>query len=168
MTTLSSRRKGLVHPPEAPACFRVLKTAVPLTGPDDTYWIAKAVWREHREGYEGFLIYADPDHYLFLDQAEADTVSTVIADREEIADQQQGEPLEDLAGTYDNALHVAFFSTLPLRLFDLPLHMRLTLTAVLWGLCLIFYLLLFPATAQGLVLLFPLVFSAWLFQCVDI
>jgi hypothetical protein len=62
--------------PEYPASFQLLGTPVPLAGPEDTYWIAQASWVEG--GYEGFLIYADATHYLFLDQKESHTTAVVL------------------------------------------------------------------------------------------
>lgn len=64
--------------PSHPVQFRLASVPAPLAGMDDTYWIARATWADGQSAYEGFLIYSDAEHYLFLDQEEARTAARMI------------------------------------------------------------------------------------------
>src|SRR5258708_12673612 len=66
-------------PPECPPRFHLLENPVPLAGPEDTYWIAEALWVAESESHEGFLIYAGKLDYLFLDRKEAHLASRIMA-----------------------------------------------------------------------------------------
>jgi hypothetical protein len=74
-----SQESDVASIPAHPNAFLLEGTSFPLAGWDDTYWIAKAVWVDGQSDDEGFLIYADASHYLFLDQEEARAALLVLA-----------------------------------------------------------------------------------------
>jgi hypothetical protein len=75
----ASRISNAASVPEHPAAFRLTGRSLPLAGLDDTYWIARAVWMDGESNDEGFLIYADARHYLFLDEEEAHTAALLLS-----------------------------------------------------------------------------------------
>ena len=79
MMELPSQKSDAASIPAHPTAFRLAGTSFPLAGWDDTYWIAKAVWVDGQRDDEGFLIYADANHYLFLDEEEARAMLLVLA-----------------------------------------------------------------------------------------
>jgi hypothetical protein len=74
-----SQESDVASIPAHPNAFLLEGTSFPLAGWDDTYWIAKAVWVDGQSDDEGFLIYADANHYLFLDKEEARAALLVLA-----------------------------------------------------------------------------------------
>lgn len=64
--------------PDHPLQFCLKGEPAPLAGLDDTYWIAAATWIDGPSDNEGFLIYSDAEHYLFLDQEEARAAARMI------------------------------------------------------------------------------------------
>lgn len=79
MMKLPSCTSAVASAPDHPGAFLLAGTSLPLAGLDDTYWMAKAVWVDGQRNDEGFLIYADAHHYLFLDKEEARIAALVLS-----------------------------------------------------------------------------------------
>ncbi len=79
MMEIPSQKSDAASIPAHPPAFRLAGASFPLAGWDDTYWMAKAIWVDGQSDDEGFLIYADANHYLFLDEEEARAALLVLA-----------------------------------------------------------------------------------------
>ncbi len=163
--------------PDYPVRFRLLEEPTPLAGPEDTYWIAKAVWAADQKGYEGFLIYADETHYLFLDHEEAHTASFIMANqrhpdlprtsvlaKDQVVREASPDPPLHSADLSKQAGKSSLLTSLPLRLLDLSSNIRLLIVLLSCLFSIGLYRFLLPAEFAGMVLILPIVLASWLFQ----
>lgn len=171
MTELSSCKSDTASSPDLPAQFRLLDTPTPLAGLNDTYWIARAVWVDGQRTDEGFLIYADKKHYLFLDKEEARAAVHVLSNTQWEgkaipaggASQETATPARNLSNKPPPHSLKLIFINLPLYLLSLPkqFHLGLSLGMLFFSLSLT--MLLFPVTPSGFLLVLPIALASWLF-----
>lgn len=171
MMDFFSYKSGAAFAPPHPKTFHLVGFPLPLAGLNDTYWIARAIWMDGDDSDEGFLIYADQAHYLFLDDAEARTASLLIgAFQPELRKtraiwqktaQSISQRLQVLTALQERIF--AGLARLPLFLLTLPALTRLILIlgSVLPGLGLA--ILPVPTPSLGAVLLLPVALASWCF-----
>lgn len=171
MMDFFSYKSGAAFAPPHPKAFHLVGIPLPLAGLNDTYWIARAIWVDGDDSDEGFLIYADQAHYLFLDDAEARTASSLIgAFQPELRKtraiwQRTAQSISQRLQTL-TALQARMFAGLarwPLLLLTLPTftHLMLILGTFLLGLGLT--ILPVPTPSLGAVLLLPVALASWCF-----
>ncbi len=174
MMEFRSYKSAAAFAPPHPAAFRLVNSARPLAGPYDTYWIARAVWIEDQSGDEGFLIYADQTHYLFLDDVEARTASLLIGAQQPGARRVQARRKRAYVAisSYVRRLRAqAFVRTgwlrravsVPVLLLALPALARLALVLLMFFLCLGLCALLFAPPAAEALLVLPVALAGWCF-----
>ncbi|HVU68621.1 MAG TPA: hypothetical protein VHD63_15910 [Ktedonobacteraceae bacterium] len=174
MMEFRSYKSGAAFAPPHPTAFRLLGSSRPLAGPHDTYWIARAIWMDDQSGDEGFLIYADHLHYLFLDDVEARTASLLISSQQPQVRRSRARGTQAYvalsrylrrlrARTFVQTRTLRYFASVPLLLLILPALARLALVLLTFFLCLGLSTLLSPHLPLGAVLVLPVALASWCF-----